>query len=381
MNTATDGGFVRERYDATARLLHWLVAGMIVLQYVLAKMAEAADEDGSKFRELVLLANHKSVGLTILAVAALRLGWRFFHQPPPALPMPQWQRMAAGFSHGAFYGLMFIMPITGWLMSSAANISVSWFNLFQLPDFVGPNDDLESQFESVHEFLAKVLIVLALVHVGAALKHTFFDRDEALRRISSPLGVAAFVLVIIAGVMLLSPASRAQEAEPSLWDINYEASSIHFTAEQAGASFDGEWQSWKGELRFDRAALDSSAFDVAVEVASVATLDEERDETLQDPEFFDGVNFPLAHYRATRFEKSGDSDSGYVANGLLEIKGSSSPVPLRFTVQQDGASVVLDGTARLDRLVIGVGTGDWEDTTWVGQFVDVTVHVEATVEE
>lgn len=378
MNTATDGGFVRERYDAAARLLHWLVAGMIVLQYVLAKMAEAADEDGSKFRELVLLANHKSVGLTILAVAAVRLGWRFFHKPPPPLPMPQWQRMAAGFSHGAFYALMFIMPITGWLMSSAANISVSWFNLFQLPDFVGPDDALESLFESVHEILAKVLFVLALVHVGAALKHSVFDRDEALRRISSPLGIGAFVLVIIAGVMLLSPASRAQEAEPSLWDINYETSSIRFTAEQAGASFEGEWQSWKGELRFDPAALDSSAFDVAIDVASVATLDEERDETLQDPEFFDGVNFPLAHYRATSFEKSGDG--GYIANGLLEIKGASSPAPLRFTVQQEGDRVVLDGTARLDRLAIGVGTGDWEDTTWVGQFVDVTVHVEATIE-
>ena len=83
MNTGTQGGFVRERYDAVARLLHWLVAGMIVLQFVLAKMAEAADEDGSKFRQLVLLANHKSVGITILAVAALRLGWRFF-RPPPA---------------------------------------------------------------------------------------------------------------------------------------------------------------------------------------------------------------------------------------------------------------------------------------------------------
>ena len=378
MNTGMQGGFVRERYDAVARLLHWLVAGMIVLQFVLAKMAEAADEDGSKFRQLVLLANHKSVGITILAVAAMRLGWRFFRQPPPPLPMPQWQRMAASLSHGAFYALMFVMPITGWLMSSAANISVSWFNLFQLPDFIGPNDELEGLFEGVHETLAKVLFVLALVHVGAAVKHTFIDRDSALRRISSRLGIAVFVLVIIAGVMLLSPASRAQEAGPPLWNIDYEASSIRFTAEQAGASFDGDWETWKAELRFDPAALADSAFDVAIEVASVATLDEERDETLQDPEFFDGVNFPLAHYRATRFERSGDD--GYTASGLLEIKGASSPVPLRFTVQQDGNSVVLDGTARLDRLAIGVGTGDWEDTTWVGQYVDVAVHVEATVD-
>ena len=201
MNTGTQGGFVRERYDAVARLLHWLVAGMIVLQFVLAKMAEAADEDGSKFRQLVLLANHKSVGITILAVAALRLGWRFFRPPPPPLPMAQWQRMAAGFSHGAFYALMFIMPMTGWLMSSAANISVSWFNLFQLPDFVGPDDGLEGLFEGVHETLAKVLFILALVHVGAALKHTFINRDGALRRISSPLGIAAFVLVMTANTI------------------------------------------------------------------------------------------------------------------------------------------------------------------------------------
>ena len=368
-----------ERYNAFARLLHWLIAGMIVLQYVLARMAEGAERDGSKFRELVLLANHKSVGLSILALVLVRLAWRLFQAPPPPVPMPDWQRRTSVISHWSFYALLLIIPVSGWLMSSASNISVSWFNLFQLPDFVAPDDRLETLFEGVHETLTKVLLLLALIHVGAALKHTFVDRDGILRRISSPTGLIAFVVVIVAGIMLLTPASRAQEPEPAFWKIDYGKSAIRFTAEQAGAEFEGQWKDWSAELRFDPDGLDSSSFSVAVTVAGVDTLDQERDETLLDPEFFDGANFPLVHYRATEFS-AGAEDGVFIANGAIEVKGSSTPVNLQFTVDRNADRVLLEGTATLDRLVLNVGTGEWEDTAWIGQYVEVNVRVEATVQ-
>ena len=367
-----------DRYNAFARLLHWLIAGMIVLQYVLARMAEGAEEDGSKFRELVLLANHKSVGLSVLALVLVRLAWRLFRAPPAPLPMPVWQRRASVVSHWSFYALLLIIPMSGWLMSSASNISVSWFNLFQLPDFVAPDERLEALFEGTHETLTKVLFVLALIHVSAALKHTFVDRDGILRRISSPIGLIAFFIVIIAGVMLLTPASRAQENGPVLWDIDYEKSAIRFTAEQAGAEFEGEWKEWSAELRFDPDALDSSSFNVAVSVAGVDTLDRERDETLLDPEFFDGATFPLVHYRANEFS-DGAEDGVFIADGAIEVKGSATPAKLTFTIERDEGRVILEGSARLDRLALNVGTGEWEDTAWIGQHVDVEVRVEAAV--
>ncbi len=368
-----------DSYNAAAKLLHWLIAGGIVVQFVLAKLAENADEDGAKFRELVLLANHKSVGITILALMILRLAWRLYRPPPAPVAMPRWQRTASAISHWSFYALLIVMPLSGWLMSSASNISVSWFNLFQLPDFVAPDEGLEELFEEIHETLAKVLFALALIHVLAVAKHTFVDRDGVLRRMTSAIGVIAFFIVIVAGVLALTPASRAEDGSSlPAWRIDYAKSHIRFTAEQAGANFDGEWQEWQADLRFDTDLLEASAFEVAVAVSGVATLDRERDETLLDPEFFDADNYPLVHYRASEFARA--ANGSFVAKGLIEVKGRTIPVDLAFTVQRDGERVMLDGKTTLDRLAMRIGTGEWEDTTWIGQFVDVIVHVEATVD-
>ncbi len=368
-----------DSYNAAAKLLHWLIAGGIVVQFVLAKLAENADEDGAKFRELVLLANHKSVGITILALMILRLAWRLYRPPPAPVAMPRWQRTASAISHWSFYALLIVMPLSGWLMSSASNISVSWFNLFQLPDFVAPDEGLEELFEEIHETLAKVLFALALIHVLAVAKHTFVDRDGVLRRMTSAIGVIAFFIVIVAGVLALTPASRAEDGSSlPAWRIDYAKSHIRFTAEQAGANFDGEWREWQADLRFDTDLLEASAFEVAVAVSGVATLDRERDETLMDPEFFDADNFPLVHYRASEFARA--ANGSFAAKGLIEVKGRTIPVDLAFTVQRDGERVMLDGKTTLDRLAMRIGTGEWEDTTWIGQFVDVIVHVEATVD-
>lgn len=369
----------RNDYTAVAKVLHWVIAGAIVVQFVLAKLAEAADDEGAKFRELVLLANHKSVGITILALVVVRLAWRIYRPPPAPVPMPNWQRTASTISHWSFYALLFVIPISGWLMSSASNISVSWFNLFQLPDFVAPEEGLEALFEETHETLVKVLFALAVIHILAALKHTFIDRDRILRRITSPLAIIAFVVVIVAGVLMLTPASRADDGvPPSSWQIDYSKSHIRFTAEQAGADFDGEWREWCADLRFDPERLESSSFDVSVNVASVDTLDKERDETLQEPEWFDGTNHPQVFYRAREFSSA--SNASFAAAGEIAVKGLTTPAEFRFDVDRRGNRIVLDGAATLDRLRMRVGTGEWEDTAWIGQFVDVAVHVEATVD-
>ena len=372
-NQVQEQADVSLNYSKVAKLLHWAVAGAIVVQFVLANLADNSD---SRFQEFVLLANHKSVGMTILVVALARLTWRFAVPPPPPLPMPSWQRIASALSHSALYVLIILMPLTGWLMSSASNVPVSWFNLFQIPDLVAPNEDLAEVFEETHEVMAKILFLLALLHVAAALKHTFVNKDPALRRISSPVALGAFLLVVVAGVLLLTPNSRADGVLPA-WPIDYDASHIRFEAEQAGATFEGRWSDWEAELRFDPSMPDSGSFDVAIRVAGVVTGDSDRDDTLQDPEFFDAAAYPLVRYRASSFRAR--PDGSFVALGSLDVKGNSMEVPLTFTVETEGAKRILRGEARLDRLALEVGTGDWADTAWIGQFVDVSVHVEASV--
>jgi cytochrome b561 len=96
--------------------------------------------------------------------------------------MPRWQHAASRLTHAAFYVLLLVMPVTGWLMSSASNYPVSWFGFVQLPDLVRPDEGLEHLLEDVHETLATVLITLAILHAVAALKHQFIDRDGLLMR-------------------------------------------------------------------------------------------------------------------------------------------------------------------------------------------------------
>jgi len=167
------------RYGLVPQFLHWIVVAMIIAQYVLA---EAADELPTGVEKLATLAQHKSVGLTILLVAVLRIGWRLFDRPPPPPPMPAWQRLAATTTHWGLYALLLAMPLTGWIMSSAANYPVSWFGLVQLPDLVMPSESLEDLMHEVHEVLFGVLVALAGLHVLAALKHQFIDRDGLLTR-------------------------------------------------------------------------------------------------------------------------------------------------------------------------------------------------------
>jgi cytochrome b561 len=167
------------RYGAVAQTLHWVVVGLLIVQVTLGKIA---DELPLGLEKLAILARHKSFGITILGLAVIRLAWRWIDRPPPLPPMPRWQHFAAQLNHWALYALLFAMPLTGWMMSSASNYPVSWFGLVQLPDFVAPDRSLKEQLEDTHEVLAKFLIALALLHVAAALKHQFVDRDGLLWR-------------------------------------------------------------------------------------------------------------------------------------------------------------------------------------------------------
>jgi cytochrome b561 len=389
-------------YTPTAKLLHWLVAGMVVVQFVLAKLADLAGDADSAVRELALLANHKSVGITILALVIVRLVWRRMN-PPPALPatMPKWQLTASHVSHWSLYILLIAMPVTGWLMSSASAYSVSWFNLFQLPDFVAPDPALKDVFKDAHELVGKLLVLVAIIHIIAAIKHALIDKDGVLQRMISAISTVAFVAVIVVGTAWLGGAGKsggdsaaanqsvvqtgadtaakkvATASDLPAWQIDYTASYISFVGDQAGAEFEGVWASWSAEIKFSAEQFGAGTFDVAVDATSAETQDDERDLTLADPEWFDTSNFPEAYFRASNFSLS--EDGGYVADGQLIIKSVASPVQLIFTVESDGDSRVLAGTARLDRLELGVGTGEWEDTDWVGKDVAVNVYVEATV--
>jgi cytochrome b561 len=168
------------RYTPTARALHWLIALLIVVQFVLARMAAPLPLGAHK---LALLAEHKSFGMTVLMLAVIRLAWRL-QNLPPSLPtdMHRIERFLARFTHASFYVLLIAMPLSGWLMSSAKNYSVSWFGAFSWPNLIHPSETAFDFFKTLHHLLSNVLFAIAALHILAALKHHFWNRDDVLAR-------------------------------------------------------------------------------------------------------------------------------------------------------------------------------------------------------
>jgi len=116
-------------------------------------------------------------------LAVLRLAWRLFHRPPE-LPagMTSIERTLARGTHMLFYALLFIMPLTGWMMSSAKNYSVSWFDQFTWPNLIAPDERAFDVLRTVHDTLSWLLFAVAILHILAALKHHFWNKDDVLKR-------------------------------------------------------------------------------------------------------------------------------------------------------------------------------------------------------
>ena len=167
------------RWGSIAQLLHWVIVALIIVQVTLALIADNV----TGYKKIAPLAYHKSVGITILGLATLRLIWRWTN-PTPALPdgLKPYERALAHFTHAALYLLLFAQPLSGWMMSSARGFPVSWFKLIQLPDLVPRSKPLYEALLQTHDLLALALGAVVLLHVAAALKHHYVLKDDVLRR-------------------------------------------------------------------------------------------------------------------------------------------------------------------------------------------------------
>ncbi len=177
------------RYGTVAITLHWLIAAAILFMFWLGPyMANLSETDPWQFP---LFQLHKSIGLTILVLTLARLAWRLMN-PVPALPdrMPAWERFAARAVHYVLYALMIVTPVFGWATVSAAPIAVPtvWFGLFEWPHMSFLADlpraqrgAYEEPLAITHAILAFSMMGLVLLHVAAALKHQFRDRDDVLK--------------------------------------------------------------------------------------------------------------------------------------------------------------------------------------------------------
>ncbi len=168
------------RYGGVALALHWVMAIMILGSILLGLYMVELELSPQKLK---LYSWHKWAGVTLFGFAVIRVLWRWTHPAPP-MPagIPRWQNGVAHATHLAIYVLLFAIPLSGWLMSSAFGFQVIYFGVLPIPDLLGKDKALAEQLKELHEILNMALWLLLLLHVVAALKHHLVDRDSVLHR-------------------------------------------------------------------------------------------------------------------------------------------------------------------------------------------------------
>lgn len=172
-------------FTFTARVLHWLMAVMIIsMLFIGIGMVASVSE-----RHEWLVAIHKPLGIAILVLAIIRLIVRL-RNPPPPLPtdLPLIQKLAAHASHYLLYVLMLLMPLIGWAMLSAGGYPVMLSASLRLPPIFPVNAIAFAWLRHAHAWLAVVLFLTFLAHLGAALYHGLIRRDGVL---SSMTGIGS----------------------------------------------------------------------------------------------------------------------------------------------------------------------------------------------
>ncbi|MBX3713522.1 MAG: cytochrome b [Lysobacter sp.] len=169
-----------DRWGGVSQCLHWATVVLIVaIAYIGLTMGDLPNGP-DKIRTYAL---HKSIGLTILALVALRVLWRLAAGAPRPVPgSPRWQERIASLTHFGIYVLLFAIPISGWVMNSAAGYPLQWFGLFNLPAIAGKSQELREAAKEAHELMFWLLALMVVAHAGAAFYHHLFQQDATLAR-------------------------------------------------------------------------------------------------------------------------------------------------------------------------------------------------------
>ena len=425
----------RDRYSAGAVALHWITAAAFAFQIGLG-WRMGAPRGPQTFAVFQL---HKSVGITILLLTLMRVGWRLSHRPPPYPPTvrPIDAALARGV-HAIFYLLLLGLPLSGWLMVSTSKVAVPTFLYGALPwphvPGVATLDAahkamMNNAAERTHLLLVWTAIGAIALHVAGALKHQLLESGAYLRRMTllpPRFLTAAGLLIVIALVGLfmlgrsihLSPIALAdtkrapepvrkairssgspaaapsapvpvapprpleevpvptpEQVEPARWTVRKAESALRFHSAWSQGPVDGGFGSWRADIRFDPAALDRSTVRVTIDMASVTATDSDQQSALPENDWFAVGLHPTAIWTSTAIRHLGGDR--YRADGTLTLRGVSRPLPLTFTLRIVKNVATMRGSASIDRTAFGVGQGEWSSTADLPALVSVTVDIKA----
>lgn len=403
----------RSGYGWVARFFHWTIAALILAAIGLGLYAEslpaASDSDIARLFEVFSI--HKTIGITVLVLAVLRILWALSQpRPAPLHPQRQVETLLAETAHWALYGGMIVMPLSGWLRHSTAPgefARILWPFGQRLPGL--PVDQaVSAAFSAIHKTSWIVLAVLIALHVIGALKHAIIDRDATLTRMAGkatdlptpPAGPhpPAFVapllaLAIWAGAIFLAvgatpeaqvTAAPAAATEPATETVTVTAPSAVTTASsdiwqvqqgtltisvnQGGSPVSGDFAEWDAQITYDPDSR-SGQVNVSIPLASL-TLGSITSSAL-GPDFMKAADHPISTIKAD-IAAEGET---LIATGTMTLAGAEAPITLPFDLTIEGDTATMTGQTILDRRDFGIGAG-YADESTVG--FNVTVDVALT---
>jgi cytochrome b561 len=158
--------------------IHWLT---LLLLLITVSLVLIRDEIDTKSIRLLLINNHRALGILIFAIVIVRILSKFFYRKQlPQHALPLWMRLAANLHHASIYLVLLALPILGWAQTSAAGKTASLFGLFDLPALIAEDSDLADTLTDYHEYAAWLLLFLVLTHAAAALWHHFVRKDDVM---------------------------------------------------------------------------------------------------------------------------------------------------------------------------------------------------------
>ena len=390
------------------QFFHWLVVVLLVIAATLGFLANELDLSPAKLK---LFVTHKSLGLSVLLVMLLRITWRIFSSGPrPVEGLSPMQQKLADVGHASIYAVAILLPLSGWLLTSAANFPFRWFGLFEVPLIWPADSSVKDTALGAHKFLFIALAALVSGHIAMAIRHHVLGLTVLSRMLPKRWSAANFLymLGVIIGIVIVfswfsahsisdsmdrtmgkgaaqvvaplhnvavSQAGKTSSLlnKPPSWVMQPTSSQLGFVGSYVGADFTGKFERFSPRITFHPENLTGASFDVTIDVTSAVIGAPDMDSLLGDSQWLDFAGFPRAQFIAQRFSSS---TTDFVAHGLLRLKGMEHSVDLLFSwnEQADGA-VRLLGEAVVPRVVFGIGNGAWADDPSVGFDVRVVVDV------
>jgi cytochrome b561 len=169
----------RLHYGTTAKTLHWLVVGLLLIQYPIGWLMPDIHRG---MLPGAPMSFHVSFGITILALIVPRLIWRLTYPVAPDASLPRWQRLASEGMHWLLYVLLFATTVTGWLFASFRGWTMSYFSLIPLPMLASESRAGIHAIDGLHQISEWALLIVIGAHVASALAHLFIFRDRVLQR-------------------------------------------------------------------------------------------------------------------------------------------------------------------------------------------------------